>query len=201
MLYKNLSLLFSLILSISFCSNVSRADIVYTTYTDTITSTTIPELSVGDSIVFTYFLDNGGSSTLNQTWEKEDFVFFSMNVNDGALIVTGTAIDIGEGSGSFVTNGAGELTEVGRWGHQDPANIFDSLGYSPGFWKTMTNPVYTSSGGNIDLFEDGDGFVSSIDAALWSNPVVVPEPSTYALLAITVFVGWISYRRKAKPAC
>ena len=72
-------------------------------------------LSVGDSAVITVVLDNGGTSTISQTWTAANLQSVTFNFNNGGLLTTffspfggGLSSDIGD----FVTDATGTLLSV-----------------------------------------------------------------------------------------
>ncbi len=127
-----------------FTAIPAHAAIFTATYTDTVSYADVDNVSVGDTAVITYQLDNGGTSLLSQTWNATDIVTVTFNFGNGAHVTTfnpngGDGLD--GTTGSFVTNASGQLTAV-------PSGWYDNTNVN----VVSTNSTQTPSGWIVNGF-------------------------------------------------
>jgi len=166
-----------------------NAAIVYASYTGEVASSDIAGISPGDALLYVVSMDNGNSSLVNQTWNLTDIINVRFIAN-GGVIDTNFSMTFELSTGSFTTDGGGELDTV--------ASIFDIYTIAS---SNLPNPVQglNVNGGNsvFYTFEEigvlpsqninSVAPLSNQNADLWTlsntNPVV-PEPSSIALLGL-----------------
>ena len=153
-------------------------------FASTISSTNIPGLAAGQSAVITVVLDNGGASTLSQTWTGTDLQSVTFNFNNGGLLTTfSNPFDGGltSASGNFATDGSGTLTSVmTHWGDIGMSTNYTTTGAAPFVWVLSSNSqMYVDQAGSVDL----NGASDILLASSWRlAPAAVPEPSSLLLL-------------------
>lgn len=191
MLNKPLSAAAGLLLS-ALATNAAHAAVFDFEYNDTISNSTVPGISLGDTIKITLALDNGGNALNSQTWAAADLQSVTISTNNGATVTTFSAPFGGSlnfTAGSFVTDGGGALISV----------LSDWEDLVAGIDTTTTLAGLTATGwgfngfNDILFFTDGINFdtvgishVNTItNAAAWSfappsSPV--PLPATLWLM-------------------
>lgn len=176
-------------------------------YNDTISSTNIAGLSVGQAAKITVTLDNGNSTNLGQTWTATDLQSVTYDFNNGGLVTTFNApFDGGLFAtfGDFTSDGAGTLmTVMSGWRDQQATTDFSTTGTAAEFTWYLNggNPVYfqrpvVGSGTFSRVYLTNVNDMLSADN--WSP---VPEPSTMLLFG-TGLLGLMGYswRRKRQEA-
>ncbi|MFN5972006.1 MAG: PEP-CTERM sorting domain-containing protein, partial [Microcystis sp.] len=71
-----------------FTAIPSHAAVFTATYTGTVSSAIVDNVTAGDTAVITFQLDNGGTSLLSQTWNATDIVSVTFNFGNGAHVTT-----------------------------------------------------------------------------------------------------------------
>ena len=71
-----------------FSAIPAHAAIFTATYTGTVSSATVDNVTAGNTAVITFQLDNGGTSLLNQTWTASNIVTVTFNFGNGAHVTT-----------------------------------------------------------------------------------------------------------------
>ncbi|MCA2709214.1 MAG: PEP-CTERM sorting domain-containing protein [Microcystis sp. M015S2] len=196
-----------------FSAIPAHAAIFTATYTGTVAAVDflplVDNVTVGDTAVITFQLDNGGSSLFNQTWTASNIVSVTFNFGNGAHVTTfdpngvgGNGLDLA--LGSFVTDASGTLTAV-------PADWDDGNGPN-GPNVVSTNSAQTP----IGWFINGDNFVYSTDnfsnkvnltnvsgnivAANWTiqgtQTQTTPEPGTLLGLLAVGSLGVLACKRQ-----
>jgi len=66
-----------------FSAIPAHAAIFTATYTGTVSGASVDNVTVGDTAVITYQLDNGGTSLLGQTWTASNIVTVTFNFGNG----------------------------------------------------------------------------------------------------------------------
>ena len=141
-----------------FSAIPAHAAIFTATYTGTVAAPTssplVDNVSVGDTAVITYQLDNGGTSLFNQTWNASDIVTVTFNFGNGAHVTTfnpngGDGLD--STIGSFVTNASGQLTAVpSQWFDFNNVNVVSTNStQTPNAWfvNAFNGVYYTNNSG------------------------------------------------------
>jgi hypothetical protein len=157
-----------------FTAIPAHAAIFTATYTDTVFSADadVDNVTVGDTAVITYQLDNGGSSLLSQTWNATDIVSVTFNFGNGAHVTTfnpngGDGLD--GTTGSFVTNASGQLTAVpSEWYDLNNVNVVSTNStQTPNAWFVNSfNGVYSTN--NFDNEVRLTNVEGNIDPANWT---------------------------------
>lgn len=179
--------LFSSVLAIALLTpSLGLAVPIQLTYMTSVLSGGTPGVSDGDILTLEIIADNGGASTISQSWFQADVV--------SAVATVGTYVAHFNfphfaNDPVFVTDALGMLTTT-LWFDTD-ANNTDNLGPgSPGFFA---NALRTSQNVNI-VYQDTQ---PQIPSAWTIGPVEdVPEPSTLALTALGLLL--VRRRRRAR---
>ncbi|GBL14037.1 hypothetical protein MTo_01332 [Microcystis aeruginosa NIES-1211] len=191
-----------------FSAIPAHAAIFTATYTDTVAATTslplVDNVSVGDTAVITYQLDNGGTSLLSQTWTASDIVSVTFNFGNGAHVTTfnpNGGNGLYDNTGSFVTNASGTLTAVpSDWSDNSNVNVVSTN-------STQTPNAWFVSGGNevyyTNDFGNGVGLTNvsgNIVAANWTiqpaQTQTTPEPGTVLGLLAVGSLGVLARKRQ-----
>ncbi|MEO6782562.1 MAG: IPTL-CTERM sorting domain-containing protein [Bradyrhizobium sp.] len=188
-------------------------------YTDTVSFSSLPpEIISGQQVTVTFILDNGNSSAANQTWSAADlksavFTFNNAQNKSVAIDYSGSPLSPGPStfiSGSFTTNGAGQL-QAGSIDWEDFRGPIPNPIATNITGVTLVNQWYIDSLNNVLLLNSGQvGFTSVANdgpATNWSNPVPagvcgaappppppatsqpIPTLSEWGIVALSVLVG------------
>ncbi|BCU10348.1 PEP-CTERM sorting domain-containing protein [Microcystis aeruginosa] len=193
-----------------FSAIPAHAAIFTATYTDTVASPTslplVDNVSVGDTAVITYQLDNGGTSLLSQTWNATDIVTVTFNFGNGAHVTTFDPNGVGgDGlsatTGSFVTNASGQLTAVpSGWYDNTNVNVVSTNStQTPSGWivNGFNGVYYTNNFNNAVRLTNVAG---NIDPANWTiqpaQTQTTPEPGTLLGLLAVGSLGVLARKRQ-----
>ncbi|CCI38065.1 PEP-CTERM sorting domain-containing protein [Microcystis aeruginosa] len=188
-----------------FSAIPAHAAIFTATYTGTVSYADVDNVSVGDTAVITYQLDNGGTSLFNQTWNDSNIVSVTFNFGNGAHVTTfnpngGDGLSVS--TGSFVTNASGQLTAVPfDWSDFNNVNVVSTNStqtpiewYVNGFngvYYTDPNYYYEVNLTNVE---------GNIDPANWTiQPAQIqttPEPGTLLGLLAVGSLGLLARKRQ-----
>lgn len=202
------------ILILLCASQVALAAPFSVTWNSTIgAGSTLPYI-IGESVSITFVLDNGGASTISQTWNAADVVSVTFLINDAPNTIT-TVFDPNSGdgidfaTGSFQTDASGVLIAA-------PSSWSDNV--TGGMYVTSDDPEGTTdfrwwvNGGNEILVNDSAELVG---AAIWADPVdtninpafwsfvggeagayvSVPTLSNWALILMSLLLAFIGLTR------
>lgn len=187
-----------------FSAIPAHAAIFTATYTDTVSSASVDNVTSGNTAVITYQLDNGGSSLLSQTWNATDIVSVTFNFGNGAHVTTfnpngGDGLSVS--TGSFVTNASGQLTAVpSDWRDVSNVNVVSTNStQTPNAWYVNGgNGVYSTN--NFDKQVDLTNVAGNIVAANWTiQPAQIqttPEPGTVLGLLAVGSLGLLARKRQ-----
>ena len=188
-----------------FSAIPAHAAIFTATYTDTVSQNVgVDNVTVGDTAVITYKLDNGGTSLFNQTWSATDIVSVTFNFGNGAYVTTFDPNGVGgDGlsatTGSFVTNASGQLTAVpSNWQDDSNLNVVSTNStQTPFSWFVNGgNGVYYTGNGGVSL----TNVAGNIDPANWTiQPAQIqttPEPGTLLGLLAVGSLGLLARKRQ-----
>ena len=191
-----------------FSAIPAHAAIFTATYTGTVAAPTssplVDNVSVGDTAVITYQLDNGGTSLFNQTWTASNIVSVTFNFGNGAHVTTfnpngGNGLSVS--TGSFVTNASGTLTAVpSSWSDWNNVNVVSTN-------STQTPTEWYVNGDNgVYYTNDSDNEVrltnvaGNIDPANWTiqpaQTQTTPEPGTLLGLLAVGSLGVLARKRQ-----
>ena len=153
-------------------------------FASTIAVSGIPGLTANQSAIITVVLDNGGTSTISQTWTAANLQSVTFNFNNGGLRTTfsspfGGALSVN--TGNFATNATGTLTSVmGNWQDTTVGTDYTTNGAAPFLWfLNGQNVVYADGVGTVGINNVSD----MLTAANWRlAQAAVPEPSSLLLL-------------------
>lgn len=162
-------------------------------YTGTVTSASnVGGLAaVGDAVTVQVIVDNGGSSTLSQTWAVSNTVSAIFSAGSYQANFTADWFPIGSG---FTTDALGGLILAGWYGTEQ-ATGSDNFGSTGADLSNVG--VDSSNGGQI--------FAQPLfGLSAWSNPVAVignvPEPSALAIVPLGLVGLALTTRRRRQPA-
>lgn len=190
----------ALLLATQLTANTARALPVLFHFESSITSSSIPGVTAGDTITIDVVLDNGGTSLLSQTWD--------VNAGTTAISATASAGSYSADYGTtftvalFQTNALGVLTTTAfrdEGGTQfDNTDTFGSgapIGLLFGT-ALITTPISPSRFAQFSP--------NNFDASSWTLEFTtiddVPEPATAVLLAIPLgALGCARRRRRVDP--
>ena len=191
-----------------FSAIPAHAAIFTATYTGTVAAPTssplVDNVSVGNTAVITYQLDNGGTSLFNQTWTASNIVSVTFNFGNGAHVTTfnpngGNGLSVS--TGSFVTNASGTLTAVpSSWSDWNNVNVVSTN-------STQTPTEWYVNGDNgVYYTNDSDNEVrltnvaGNIDPANWTiqpaQTQTTPEPGTLLGLLAVGSLGVLARKRQ-----
>ncbi|MFN6305284.1 MAG: PEP-CTERM sorting domain-containing protein [Microcystis sp.] len=188
-----------------FSAIPAHAAVFTATYTSTVSYADVDNVSVGDTAVITYQLDNGGTSLLSQTWNASNIVTVTFNFGNGAHVTTfnpngGDGLD--STIGSFVTNASGQLTAVpSDWSDLSNVNVVSTNStQTPIEWYVNGfNAVY-STDPNYYYEVDLTNVEGNIDPANWTiQPAQIqttPEPGTLLGLLAVGSLGLLARKRQ-----
>jgi hypothetical protein len=189
-----------------FSAIPAHAAIFTATYTDTVSQNVgVDNVTVGDTAVITYQLDNGGSSLLSQTWNATDIVSVTFNFGNGAHVTTfnpngGDGLD--RTIGSFVTNASGQLTAVpSEWYDDTNVNVVstNSTQTPIGWYVNGFNGVYYTDP-NYYYKVQLTNVSGNIVAANWTiqpaQTQTTPEPGTLLGLLAVGSLGLLARKRQ-----
>ena len=190
-----------------FTAIPAHAAIFTATYTDTVSAATVDNVTVGDTAVITFQLDNGRSSLFYLTWTATVIVSVTFNFGNGPHVTTFDPNGVGGngldgGMGSFVTDASGTLTAVPiSWDDFNGPNganvVSTNSAQTPLGWvMNGNNPLYSTNGGEVNL-TNGAGI---IDAANWTiqgtQTQTTPEPGTLLGLLAVGSLGLFACKRQ-----
>jgi hypothetical protein len=168
----------------------ARASVVDFTFTDTISSAGTPGIAVGDTFTLNLFADNGGSSTLGQTWTIPEILGFTIQ----AGTYSATYSTPYPGGSGFTTDATGHVVTASFFGTSATSNNTDNFGSFIGD-VVFGNAEFDDSLGRVNNIAAG-GFTN---ASEWTVAVAaVPEPSTWAMMILGFLgLGVMAYRKKS----
>ena len=191
-----------------FSAIPAHAAIFTATYTGTVAAPTssplVDNVSVGNTAVITYQLDNGGTSLFNQTWTASNIVSVTFNFGNGAHVTTfnpNGGNGLNDTIGSFVTNASGQLTAVpSDWTDYSNVKVVSTN-------STQTPTEWFVNGGNgvyyTNSFSNEVGLTNvagNIVAANWTiqgtQTQTTPEPGTLLGLLAVGSLGVLARKRQ-----
>ena len=188
-----------------FTAIPAHAAIFTATYTDTVFSADVDNVTAGNTAVITYQLDNGGTSLFNQTWNASDIVTVTFNFGNGAHVTTfnpngGDGLSVS--TGSFVTNASGQLTAVpSEWYDDTNVNVVstNSTQTPIGWYVNGFNGVYYTDP-NYYYKVQLTNVSGNIVAANWTiqpaQTQTTPEPGTLLGLLAVGSLGLLARKRQ-----
>ena len=186
-----------------FTAIPAHAAIFTATYTGTVSSATVDNVTAGNTAVITYQLDNGGSSLLSQTWNASNIVTVTFNFGNGAHVTTvnpNGGNGLSYSTGSFVTNASGQLTAVpSAWSDFSNVNVVSTNStQTPALWFVNgSNSVYITGSSQLVRLTNVEG---NIDPANWTiQPAQIqttPEPGTLLGLLAVGSLGVLARKRQ-----
>jgi hypothetical protein len=132
----------------------------------------------GETVLIDVILDNGGTSTLSQSWSIADTV--SATVRAGSYLATWTN-DFFTGADGFTTDAVGKLVVANWLGTVESPTSEDSLGTGARLFAISVR----ASNGDFFIYSP-----SLLSLAAWSDPVrvnesaPVPLPATLLLMLL-----------------
>ncbi len=192
-----------------FSAIPAHAAIFTATYTGTVAAPTslplVDNVTVGNTAVITYQLDNGGTSLFNQTWNDSNIVSVTFNFGNGAHVTTfnpNGGNGLSSSTGSFVTNASGTLTAVpSEWYDDTNVNVVSTN-------STQTPFSWFVNGFNGVYYTDPNYYYKvqltnvsgNIVAANWTiqpaQTQTTPEPGTLLALLAVGSLGVLACKRQ-----
>lgn len=181
------------------------------TYLDTVRPGDPAPYIPGEEFNINIVLDNGGTSTANQTWTSADIVSITFSINNAPNTITTTfsPVVLSSSSGSFTTDASGILTAVPTdWsdsasGNDSPvASTVSSTNDANtlnAFYINAGNAVYYTSGPDAGM----TNIANNTTPAFWTissitTPTSVPTLSQWSLILLSLILvgyGLFSTRR------
>ena len=182
--------------ALSVCAFSSHAALYSFEYNDTVLTSNITGISVGNAAKITVNLDNGGASLLNQTWTSADLHSVVFDFNNGGLLTTFTAPfggSLSDTAGNFVTDAGGNLSAVlSEWTDSNAGTDFSTNGDTPTEWfLNGGNGIYYNNFDGIDL----TNVANMLTATSWQNASAVPVPAAVWLMG-SGLIGLVGLRKK-----
>jgi hypothetical protein len=193
-----------------FSAIPAHAAIFTATYTGTVAAPTslplVDNVTVGNTAVITYQLDNGGTSLFNQTWNDSNIVSVTFNFGNGAHVTTfnpNGGNGLSSSTGSFVTNASGTLTAVpSEWYDDTNVNVVSTNStQTPTEWFVNGfNSVYITGSGINRKSVRLTNVSGNIVAANWTiqpaQTQTTPEPGTLLGLLAVGSLGLLARKRQ-----
>ena len=191
-----------------FSAIPAHAAIFTATYTGTVAAVDffplVDNVSVGNTALITYQLDNGGTSLLNQTWTATHIVSVTFNFGNGAHVTTfnpNGGNGLTNSIGSFVTDASGTLTAVpSDWFDVSSVNVVSTNStQTPNAWFVNgKNAVYYTN--NFSKEVNLTDVAGNIVAANWTiqgtQTQTTPEPGTLLGLLAVGSLGLFACKRQ-----
>jgi hypothetical protein len=187
-----------------FSAIPAHAAIFTATYTGTVSSATVDNVTAGNTAVITYQLDNGGTSLLNQTWTASNIVSVTFNFGNGAHVTTfnpNGGDGLSKSIGSFVTNGLGQLTAVpSGWNDLSNVNVVSTNStQTPNAWFVdgFNGVYYTNNfSNNVSLTNVAGNIVAANWTIQGTQTQTTPEPGTLLGLLAVGSLGVLACKRQ-----
>jgi len=157
--------------------------------------------TVGEEITTTLTVDNGGSTTLSQSWSATDFLSYRIEGATGWWAESTVVIN-GSSSGNFSTDGSGNVTAAGDWSGNSGVITTSWAGDLVGCWYSdANNGIFyinpPSDSGMIEVANVGENIIGSNWTATLASSNPVPEPATMVLFGFGI-LGLAGVSRKKK---
>ena len=169
-----------------------QANLYKFTFTDTISAATTPGIDVGDTITLALFADNGGTTSVNQTWNLSDLQGFTIKA--GTYSATYSKVFEFPATGNFVTDATGTLVTTQFYGTSTASNDTDNFG-------SLTGDIVFGDASFLDTVGRGN----QVAANTFTNPgswtvsaAGVPEPASWALMIAGFGVVGVVARRERR---
>ena len=196
------------------CAEHAQAAVVAATFVSTADNSQygngyVDNVSAGDLVIIRLYMDNGGGSLFNQTWNASQVLSVCFEFNNGAhKTVFGAGVNDDSGNGGiFATDHLGVLTAVPfNWTGSFPSTVLSTnSSQTPLFWylNNGNDKYYTDvdADGYDDLSVGIPNPLATTFAANWtiaSEVPAVPEPTSMAIFGIGALGLALRKRRKSK---
>ena len=191
------------------CAEHAQAAVVAATFVSTADNSEygygyVDNVSAGDLVIIRFYMDNGGGSLFNQTWNASHVLSVCFEFNNGThKTVFGGGVNDDSGNGGiFATDHLGVLTAVPfNWTNNSPTVLSTNSSQTPTSWylNNWNDKYYTDA--NADGFDDfAVGIpnpLANLFAANWTI-AEVPEPTSMAIFGIGALGLALRKRRKSK---
>ncbi len=144
-------------------------------FTGDLTTAGIPGTSVGDTLTLDLTVDNGGNSTISQTFSYANFGGFTIHVGSYSASYS----KVFESSGPITTDAAGNISSVAFYGTSNASNNSDN------FTPSFSGDYVFGDGSFNDSLSRGDAVAGWNNPSQWtvaSLASATPEPGTVTML-------------------
>lgn len=195
-------------------SSIATAAPYFITYTGTIENSSFPEVNNGESYTATLVFDNGGASSLSQTWNAGDLtcaIWTANNIRDVQFAHDLSAQGSLDNTGSVSTNGAGNLTANFSEVNAEPVDpgtyTFSGavISNSVDWFMNDNNNVFHSDSFDEEWGDTAGGV--QMNVGNWSNPApytgncevspttAVPVMPLWILATLGALLGGLGVRK------
>lgn len=191
------------------CAEHAQAAVVAATFVSTADNSEygggyVDNVSAGDLVIIRLYMDNGGGSLFNQTWNASQVLSVCFEFNNGAhKTVFGAGVNDDSGNGGiFATDHLGVLTAVPfNWKNNSPTVLSTNSSQTPAAWflNDWNDKYYTDL--NADgIYDRSVGIPNPLANTFAANWTIaeVPEPTSMAIFGIGALGLALRKRRKSK---
>ncbi|HEX5377629.1 MAG TPA: PEPxxWA-CTERM sorting domain-containing protein [Phenylobacterium sp.] len=174
-------------------SGAAQAAVMDFTMKGVIESASTPGINAGDVITVHLFADNGGASTISQTWNLADLLGFTIQA--GTYSATYSKVWQYPSTGNFQTDASGAVSHVEFYGTDDLSHNVDNFGS----WTADSVFGNASFCDFLDRCNNTSGGTFN-NASQWTvglaGPGGVPEPATWAMMIAGFGMAGVAMRRR-----
>jgi hypothetical protein len=185
----------ALLMAIGWCGGAQAAP-VELEFSGIVSDTTIPGVSVGNTITFDVFADNGGAGLDSQSWNQGNIT--SATIQAGSYSATASGALLG-GSGGFSTDASGNLVTLDFFMIQEGSDTNGNPQFT--YFMNASNDIWFACSDVLCTTNTSFGASSppSIDNTTISLVSSTPLPAALPLLATGLGgLGLLGWRRKRK---
>lgn len=193
---KFLGLMAPLLIAFGWCGAVQAVP-VELEYSGVVNDSTTPGVSVGDTITFDVFADNGGASLNSQSWSWTNLT--SATIEAGSYSAT-TSGPVSGGFGGFSTDASGQLITLYFGTIQNGTDTNGNPTFA--YYMDSSNDIWYASNNDFTSYTSfGALSPPNIDNTSISLVSSTPLPAALPLFAGGLgMIGLIAGRKKRKAA-